>query len=115
MTTAKAVNFTNEQTAELVAAYQASPVKETVEAFATKFGKSTKSIVAKLSREKVYVKAVYTPKTGKAVVLKETLVNQVAEALGVPAERVGSLESATKATLELLVAALTKEVEAEAE
>ena len=113
MTTAKAVNFTNEQTAELVKAYVETPAKETVEAFATKFGKSTKSIVAKLSREKVYVKAVYTPKTGKAVVLKETLVNQVAEALGVPAERVGSLESATKATLELLVAALTQEAEVE--
>lgn len=108
-TVAKAVNFTDEQTAELVKAYVASPAKETVEAFAIKFGKSTKSIVAKLSREKVYVKAVYTPKTGRTVILKETLINQVAEALCVPVERVGSLEGATKTTLELLVAALSKE------
>ena len=51
--TEKTVNYTPEQTAELVTAYQAAPTAETVSAFAEKLGKTTRSIVAKLSREGV--------------------------------------------------------------
>lgn len=53
----KIVNYTPEQTTELVSAYKAEPTPETVETFAEKFGKTVKSVVAKLSREGVYVKA----------------------------------------------------------
>ena len=60
--TAKAVNYTAEQTAKLIADYQAG---ETVEALAFAMGKSVRSIVAKLVREKVYVKKEYKTKTGE--------------------------------------------------
>ena len=50
----KTVNYTPEQTAELVAAYVADSTEATVSAFAEKLGKTTRSIVAKLSREGVY-------------------------------------------------------------
>ena len=54
--TAKAVNYTAEQTAKMVADYKAGV---TVEAIATELGKTVRSIVAKLSREKVYTAKTY--------------------------------------------------------
>ena len=62
------VNYTVEQTAEMVSTYVAKPEKATVEALALKMGKSVRSVVAKLSREKVYVKPVAVSKTGEPVV-----------------------------------------------
>lgn len=51
MMTDKPVNYTPEQTAQLVANYKAGA---TVEVLAEMFGKTTRSVVAKLSREGVY-------------------------------------------------------------
>jgi hypothetical protein len=51
MMTDKIVNYTAEQTAQLVANYQDGV---TVERLAEMFGKTTRSVVAKLSREGVY-------------------------------------------------------------
>ena len=50
--TTKTVNYTPEQTAQMVADYQAGT---SVEMIAETFGKTVRSVVAKLSREKVYV------------------------------------------------------------
>lgn len=105
----KVPNYTPEITAAIVAEYVKSPTKVTVEAMALVYGKSARSIVAKLSKENVYEAKVYTAKTGEAVVTKAELVAKIATALGVPAEDVGSLETATKATLKMVVEALSKE------
>lgn len=103
---AKVVNYTPEMTAELVAAYSANPTRETVAEFATKFGKTTKSIVAKLSREKVYVKPAAVSKDGEPVAKKDALVERIAEAMDVPSEKLEGLEKAPKLVLKMVLAAL---------
>ena len=54
MATSKQPNYTAEQVADLTQRYQAG---ESVEALAEHFNKSTRSIIAKLVREGVYVAA----------------------------------------------------------
>lgn len=102
----KIVNYSPEMTAELVGAYKAEPTEATVKAFAEKFGKSTKSIVAKLSREKVYVAKEYKTKTGEKPVAKAELVAEIANLVGATDEAFDSLEKANKAVLEAIVKAL---------
>ena len=101
MTAEKTVNYTEAQTKELVELYKAG---ETVEALATKLGKSTRSIVAKLSREGVYqakTKANAVPRVRKA-----ELVDRLAQACGVAPEVFESLEKANHEVLEHLVSQL---------
>ena len=52
----KNINYTPEQTAQIIADYQAG---KSVEIIADNLGKTVRSIVAKLSREKVYIKKEY--------------------------------------------------------
>ena len=105
--TTKTPNYTPEMTAAIVTAYKAKPEKATVAALATEYGKTARSIIAKLSREGVYAKAEYVAKNGAKPETKEHKVAGIALLLGVPAEKLTGLESATKATLDLLTAALT--------
>jgi hypothetical protein len=109
---AKVVNYTPEMTAEIVETYTAEATRETVEALAAKFGKTARSIVAKLSREGVYKKAEYVGKNGEKPETKEAKVAKIAALVGVPAEKMAGLEAATKVTLDLIVAALTAKVAA---
>ena len=102
---AKTVNYTPEMTASLVEAYKANPTEATVKEFAGTFNKTVKSIVAKLSKEGVYVKKEYKTKKGETPVSKATLVAVLAEKAGKSAEAFDSLEKANKAVLEALVAA----------
>lgn len=101
--TAKVENYSADVTAALVADYKAGV---TTGDLATKFGKTVRSIVAKLSREGVYTKKEYVAKDGAKAESKETIVADIAAKLGVAAEAVGSLESATKAALKMVAAAL---------
>ena len=94
--TAKAVNYTPEQTAKMVADYQAGV---TVESMAEALGKSVRSIVAKLSREGVYQKKVYKTKTGEAVVKKDAWADYIGEALGLSEADTESLTKANKTAL----------------
>lgn len=112
MTTTKIVNYTPEMTTKLVEAYTANPTKATVEAFAAEFGKTTKSIVAKLSREGVYVKATPVAKDGTPVAKKDTLVEKIAEALGEPSDKLEGLEKAPKNVLKMILAAMATEHDA---
>lgn len=100
MTTEKIVvsNYTDEQTAKAVEMYQAGTA---VEAIALAIGKSARSVVAKLSREKVYV-----AKTRATVgrVTKSALVAQIAAKAAVSAETLQSLEKATHEALEIIAA-----------
>ncbi len=97
MTEATKQNYTTEQTAALVSGYQAGA---TVEALATQLGKSTRSIVAKLSRE-----GVYQAKTRATVarVKKSELVDAIANRVGVAPETFDSLEKANHEVLEVLL------------
>lgn len=103
MSNEKQVNYTVEQTAELVEAYNTQPTAETVAAFAEKFGKSVKSVVAKLSREGVYKRKEYVTKKGEKPVSKEELVAEIAGMLNVSAEALVGLEKANKSTLTLIL------------
>lgn len=103
---AKVVNYTPEQTAELVAAYVATPSTETVELFATKFGKTVRSVVAKLSREKVYVAKTYVSKTGEKPVAKDTVADAIGAVLKMTEAEVTSLAKANKTALAKIFEAL---------
>lgn len=101
MTTAQ-INYTDEQTVELVNAYQGG---ETTEALAERFQKSVRSIVAKLSRE-----GVYQPKTkakGAGRVTKAALIQYMEELLQLDPQSLQSLEKAQTGALQALAAALT--------
>jgi len=95
MMTDKTVNYTPEQTAQLVANYKAGA---TVETLATMFGKTTRSVVAKLSREGVYTAKSKT--SGVARVKKSELVDRIANRVGVAPETFDSLEKANHEVLE---------------
>ena len=104
--TEKIVNYTPEATAKMVEMYVAVPTQVTVEFLATELGKSVKSVVAKLSREGVYVKAVRVTKAGGPVVKKDELVAEIAKAVGVNEEKMDGLEKAPKGVLKMILAAL---------
>jgi hypothetical protein len=101
MTKATQTNYTPEQTLELVTQYQAGTA---VEQLATQMNKTVRSVVAKLSREGVYVAK--TRATGQARVKKADLVDKLATACGVAPEVFESLEKANHEVLEALVAKL---------
>jgi len=106
MATAKVVNYTPEQTATMRALYGAAPNKATVATIAAMFGKTTKSVVAKLSREGVYVKAEYVSKTGEKPIRKDAMVGVIAGLMGVSEESLDGLEKAPKGALLLVANAL---------
>ena len=93
-------NYTEQQTKEMVAQYEASPTKETVVAIAEKLGKNTRSVIAKLSREGVYKAQPRTTKRGEPVVLKQELVNIIQEHFG---DEFPSLVKASKVDLQKLI------------
>jgi hypothetical protein len=99
MTTEKVVsNYTAEQTANAVIDYLAGT---SVELIAERLGKSARSVIAKLSREKVYVAKV---RTSAGRVTKADLVAQIAAKAGVSVDVVASLEKATHEALEAIAA-----------
>jgi len=104
--TEKAVNYTAEQTATLVAAYVANPTAATVEAMALQFGKTVKSVVAKLSREKVYVKKEYTTKNGEKAVKKDAHADAIGAILKMSEGEIDSLTKANKTALVKIFEAL---------
>lgn len=97
--TAKTVNYTPEMTAKMVADYQAGT---TVEAIAEALGKTVRSVVAKLSREKVYKAKTYVTKTGEAVVKKDEFADYIAQALGMGEADADSLTKANKTALKAI-------------
>jgi hypothetical protein len=99
----KAVNYTAEQTAELVKGYTEGM---TTEALAEKFGKTTRSIIAKLSREGVYKKKEYTTKQGEKPVKKDTTADAIGAILRLSEGEIDSLTKANKTALRKIFDAL---------
>jgi hypothetical protein len=100
------VNYTPEQTAELKAAYLAAPNADTVAAFAVKFGKGIRSIVAKLSREGVYIAKEYKSKTGEKPVKKDAHADAIGAVLKMTESEIESLTKANKTALVKIFSAL---------
>ena len=96
----RAKNYTNEMVEEMTKLYTANPNRETVDVLATKFGKSVRSIIAKLSREGVYVAQPRITKSGEPVVRKAELVAQINAHLG---EEFPTLVKASNADLQSLI------------
>ena len=101
------MNYYNEQNLQsIVSSYKAGT---TVQELAALHNIPVRSIIAKLSNLGVYVAKVYTTKTGEPVVLKVQLLEQIAEALGEPVEKIESLEKCTKTTLKLILKHLKRD------
>jgi hypothetical protein len=100
---AKPVNYTPEQTAQMVADYQAGV---TVETLANTLGKTVRSVVAKLSREGVYQKKEYKTKTGEVVVKKDAHADAIGAILQLPENDIESLTKANKSALRAIFEAL---------
>lgn len=106
MANAKIENYTTEQTAKMVADYVANPTKETVDALANVMGKTARSVIAKLSREKVYVAKARVTKTGEAPVKKDTVADAIGNILGMTEAETESLTKANKTALNKIMLAL---------
>ena len=92
----KTVNYTAEQTARMVADYQAGM---TVDAIAEALGKTVRSVVAKLSREKVYQAKAYKTKSGETPIKKDEHADFIGMALGLTEADTESLTKANKVAL----------------
>lgn len=97
--TARTVNYTPEQTASMVADYRAGVSVETI---ANNLGKTVRSVVAKLSREKVYQAKTYVSKTGDKPIKKDDVADFIGNALGLPESDTESLTKANKTALKAI-------------
>ena len=102
---ANAKNYTDEMVAQMTEQYSANPTRETVDELAQTFGKTTRSIIAKLSREGVYVAQPRTTKSGEPVVAKAELVAQIETHFGI---ELTTLVKAGKQDLQRLVDAISQ-------
>lgn len=105
-TSTKAVNYTDEQTAEMVRSYVETPTADTVSALAAKMGKTVRSVIAKLSREGVYKKAEYVSKNGEKVAKKDTVADAIGAILRLSEADTDSLAKANKKALKAIFDAL---------
>tara|TARA_R100000458_G_C8193609_1_gene186489 strand:- start:61 stop:456 length:396 start_codon:yes stop_codon:yes gene_type:complete len=103
-------NYTDEMVSQMVEEYQQQPNLDTVASLAQEFGKTTRSIIAKLSREGVYKAQPRTTKTGEPVVRKDELVAEIATMLGIDNSSIATVSKATKADLKNLVQRLSEVV-----
>jgi hypothetical protein len=92
----KTVNYTPDQTEKMIVQYQSGM---TVEAIADSLGKTVRSVVAKLSREKVYVAKAYKTKSGETPIKKDVHADFIGEALGLTEADTESLTKANKIAL----------------
>jgi hypothetical protein len=109
---AKAPNYSPEQTLKMVSAYMADKSQATVEKLATEMGRTTRSIIAKLSREKVYVKPAYKTKAGEPSIKKNEHADAIASVLKLNENDADSLTKCNKTALVAIWAALVNSVPA---
>lgn len=101
--TPKAVNYTPEQTSKMVSDYSNGV---TVETIAAELGKTVRSVVAKLSREKVYKAKEYVSKNGEKVQKKDATADAIGAVLGLTEPEIESLTKANKTALVKIFTAL---------
>ena len=93
-------NYNQDMVAKMINDYRENPNRETVEKLAKEFGKSVRSITAKLSQLGVYKKIERKTKTGKSIISKSDLVKIINEHYNL---EMPSLVKATKEDLEKMV------------
>jgi len=98
---AKVVNYTEEQVSKAKLDYAAGVA---VDVIATALGKTTRSVIAKLSKEGVYKAKEYTSKTGEKPVKKDAHADAIGAVLKLSE---GEIESLTKANKTALVKIFT--------
>ena len=96
MTAKIVVNYTPEMTASIISDYQAGAP---IESIALAVGRTTRSIIAKLSREGVYTAKIRTTKTGAPVVKKDNLADQIGMLANLTEAETDSLAKANKTAL----------------
>ena len=99
----KALNYTPEQTTKMVSDYQNGV---SVEMIAENLGKTVRSVVAKLSREKVYKAKEYISKTGEKPIKKDIHADAIGAILRMPENDIESLTKANKNALKAIFEAL---------
>jgi hypothetical protein len=99
----KSINYTPEQTQKMVSDYQNGV---SVEIIADNLGKTVRSIVAKLSREKVYIKKEYKTKNGESAIKKDIHADAIGAILRLPENDIESLTKANKNALKVIFEAL---------
>lgn len=102
--TEKTLNYTPEMTTTVIEGYKAG---KTVEALAAEVGRTVRSVIGKLSKEKVYVSKEKT--AGKREMLKAEMVTAISAEIGVAEEVLESLEKATGPALMAVLKALRNE------
>ena len=106
----KPANYTAEQTERMKTAFGAANTdaerESVVASLALEMGKSIRSIVAKLSREQVYVKKTYTTKQGEKPVKKDETADAIGAVLRLTEPEIESLTKANKTALVKIFAAL---------
>ena len=93
---AQVKNYSDKDVSMMIEAYTESPTRDTVDMLAEKLGKNARSVIAKLSREGVYVAQPRVTKSGEPVILKSEFVDRIQTALGI---ELPSLVKATKMDL----------------
>lgn len=105
MATVPKTAYTVEQTKELLEIWNNSDKSAqdkqdaVINMLAEKFGKTAKSIISKLSREKVYTAKTYTTKNGEKPVKKDDTADAIGMMLQLPENDVDSLTKANKTAL----------------
>jgi hypothetical protein len=94
-----AKNYTEKETQHMIEVYQDKPDRETVDALAKEMGKTVKSVIGKLSREKVYQKVEYKTKRGENPETKLQMTEHIAGMLQGDATRLETLTKASKQEL----------------
>ena len=99
----KTINYTAEQTVKMVSDYQNGV---SVENIADNLGKTVRSVVAKLSREKVYIAKEYKTKNGESAIKKDIHADAIGAILRLPENDIESLTKANKNALKVIFEAL---------
>ena len=99
----KIVNYTPEQTLQMIADYKSGI---TVQEIAEKMGKTARSVIAKLSREGVYQRKEYVSKTGEKPVKKDVTADAIGAILRLTENEIESLTKANKTALRKIFDAL---------
>lgn len=110
MTAAKTINYTADQESNIVAMATGTEnglLNSThAEILAKDFGKTVKSVVAKLSRMGLYQKKEYKTKNGESVIKKDAHADAIGAILELTEAEIDSLTKANKTALAKIFAAL---------
>lgn len=99
----KVLNYSPEVTEKVKAEYAAGTATEKI---AEMVGKSTRSVIAKLTKEGVYKKAEYVSKTGEKPVKKDAHADAIGKVLNMTEAETESLTKANKTALVKIFTAL---------